>query len=266
MPTVGQIVTSDTWLDAFALAGLLIGSPLEIENIGTEEIRFTYNVASPTLADKVNSKVLYEGQKIVLPFGLSYVWIIGAERDSRVNISKPSTQNNIFQNYQEANTKIGNAFKFSGRKTGVTSGATLALANNLYLGISTGQFPLTIKSRFISATGSTEVVYNAYEDSVYTGGSPVFVGNQGRLSVRAPFFTVVQDPTITSIGNQYLPNFSVLTAVAASSRLGTDSLGDETNLKPNTKHLFRANNIGSGTADVIFLQILCYEGSLDFPL
>ena len=42
MPAVGQIVTSDTWLDAFVVSGLLTGSPLEIENIGTEEIRFIY--------------------------------------------------------------------------------------------------------------------------------------------------------------------------------------------------------------------------------
>ena len=93
MAAYGQEISSNTWIDAFAIANLLSGSPLEIENIGTEEIRFTYNIASPTLNDKVNSKILYEGQRIVLPFGLSYVWIIGAERDSRVNISKPSTQN-----------------------------------------------------------------------------------------------------------------------------------------------------------------------------
>ena len=96
MPAVGQIVTSDTWLDAFVASGLLTGSPLEIENIGTEEIRFIYNVASPTLADKVNSKVIYEGQKVVLPFGLTYVWIIGAEQGSRVNISKPVTVLSLF--------------------------------------------------------------------------------------------------------------------------------------------------------------------------
>ena len=262
MPAVGQIVTSDTWLDAFALAGLLSGSPLEIENIGTEEIRFTYNVATPTLADKVNSKILYEGQRIVLPFGLSYVWIIGAERDSRVNISKPSTQNNIFQNYQEANTKLGHAFKFSVRTT------NLAANSNYDIGVQTGAFPLTIKARIISSSGSTELVYSAFEDSVYTGGTPVTVMNQGRLSVMAPYFSVSQGVTTTTIGTQYLPDFSILSSgVNTQSRLGTETSGDETNLKANTKHVFRLFVPADSTAaTVAFLSILCYEGPLDYPL
>ena len=262
MPAVGQIVTSDTWLDAFALAGLLSGSPLEIENIGTEEIRFTYNVATPTLADKVNSKILYEGQRIVLPFGLSYVWIIGAERDSRVNISKPSTQNNIFQNYQEANTKLGHAFKFSVRTT------NLAANSNYDIGVQTGAFPLTIKARSMAFLGSTELIYSAHEGSTYTGGTVVTPMNQGRLAVRAPLFSVQAGVTTTALGTQYLPNFSTLAAGNnASSRLGTEVVGDESNLKANTKHIFRINcPTGAGTATTVFLNILCYEGPLDYPL
>ena len=262
MPAVGQIVTSDTWLDAFVVSGLLTGSPLEIENIGTEEIRFIYNVASPTLADKVNSKVIYEGQKVVLPFGLTYVWIIGAEKGSRVNISKPSTEQNIFQNYQEANTKLGYSFKFSVRTT------NLAAGNNYDIGVQTGAFPLTIKARSLSFLGATELIYSAYEDSSYTGGTNVFIGNQGRLAVRAPSFNVQQGVTTTALGTQYLPNFSTLAAgTNAASRLGTEIVGDETNLKANTKHIFRINcPTGAGTASTIFLGILCYEGPLDYPL
>ena len=262
MPAVGQIVTSDTWLDAFVVGGLLTGSPLEIENIGTEEIRFIYNVASPTLADKVNSKVIYEGQKVVLPFGLTYVWIIGAEQGSRVNISKPSTQNNIFQGYQEANTKMGHAFKFSIRATNIAAGA------NYDIGVQTGQFPLTIKSRSLSFLGANELIYSAHEGSTYSGGTAVFIGNQGRLSNRSPYFSVSQGVTTTDVGTQYLPNFSTLAAgTNAASRLGTEVVGDETNLKANTKHIFRINcPAGAGTASVVFLNILCYEGPLDFPL
>lgn len=262
MPAVGQIVTSDTWLDAFVVSGLLTGSPLEIENIGTEEIRFIYNVASPTLANKVNSKVIYEGQKVVLPFGLTYVWIIGAEKDSRVNISKPSTEQNIFQNYQEANTKLGYAFKFSVRTT------NLAANTNYDIGIQTGAMPLTIKARSLAFLGATELIYSAHEDSTYSGGTAVFIGNQGRLAVRAPLFTVTQGVTTTALGTQYLPNFSTLAAGSnAASRLGTEIVGDETNLKANTKHIFRINcPTGAGTASIVFLNILCYEGPLDYPL
>ena len=262
MPAVGQIVTSDTWLDAFVVSGLLTGSPLEIENIGTEEIRFIYNVASPTLADKVNSKVIYEGQKVVLPFGLTYVWIIGAEQGSRVNISKPSTQNNIFQNSQQANTELGYSFKFSVRTTNLVAGS------NYDIGVQTGSFPLTIKARSMAFLGATELIYSAHEGSTYTGGTNVFIGNQGRLSIRSPLFSVQQGVTTTALGTQYLPNFSTLAAGSnASSRLGTEIVGDESILKANTKHVFRINcPAGAGTASVVFLNILCYEGPLDFPL
>lgn len=262
MAAYGQEISSTTWVDAFTIANLLSGSPLEIENIGTEEIRFIFGVASPTLSDKINAKIIYEGQKVVLPFGLNYVWIIGAEKGSRVNISKPSTQNNIFQNYQEANTKLGHAFKFSVRTT------NLAAGNNYDIGVQTGAFPLTIKARSLSFLGATELIYSAYEDSSYTGGTNVFIGNQGRLAVRAPSFNVQQGVTTTVLGTQYLPNFSTLAAgTNAASRLGTEIVGDETNLKANTKHIFRINcPTGAGTASTIFLGILCYEGPLDYPL
>lgn len=262
MAAYGQEISSNTWTDAFAIANLLSGSPIEIENIGTEEIRFIYNVATPTLADKVNSKILYEGQRIVLPFGLTYVWIIGAERDSRVNISKPSTQNNIFQNYQEANTKLGHAFKFSVRTTNLVAGS------NYDIGVQTGAFPLTIKARSMAFLGSTELIYSAHEGSTYTGGTVVTPMNQGRLAVRAPLFSVQAGVTTTTLGTQYLPNFSTLAAGNnASSRLGTEVVGDESNLKANTKHIFRINcPTGAGTATTVFLNILCYEGPLDYPL
>ncbi|UNY40353.1 hypothetical protein KLEP7_gp196 [Pseudaeromonas phage vB_PpeM_ KLEP7] len=262
MPAVGQLITAETWVSAFTLAGLLSGSPLEIENIGTEEIRYIYNVASPTLADKVNSKVIYQGQRIVLPFGLNYVWVIGAEKDSRVNISKPSTEQNIFQNYQEANTKLGYSFKFSVRTT------NLAANSNYDIGVQTGSFPLTIKARSMAFLGATELIYSAHEGSTYTGGTVVTPMNQGRLAVRAPLFSVQAGVTTTALGTQYLPNFSTLAAGSnAASRLGTEIIGDETNLKANTKHVFRINcPTGAGTATTVFLNILCYEGPLDYPL
>ena len=49
-------------------------------------------------------------------------------------------------------------------------------------------------------------------------------------------------------------------------RLGTEVVGSETNLKPNTKHIFEAYNQGAGAAAPLFIQIECYEGKLDLPL
>lgn len=40
MAAIGDIITADTWVSAFTIANLLSGSPLEIENIGQEELRY----------------------------------------------------------------------------------------------------------------------------------------------------------------------------------------------------------------------------------
>lgn len=84
----------------------------------------------------------------------------------------------------------------------------------------------------------------------------------------SPYFSVSQGVTTTAIGTQYLPNFSILSSgVNTQSRLGTETSGDETNLKANTKHIFRLSVPADSTAaTVAFLSILCYEGPLDYPL
>lgn len=262
MSAVGQFITADTWVSAFTLAGLLSGSPIEIENIGREELRYIVNVASPILSDKVNAKILSVKEKVILPFGLNYIWLIGDFDGTRVNVSKPTTENNIHQSYQEANTKTGNSFKFSIRTTNLA-------ANSSYdIGVQTGNMPLTIKARSLAFTGATEIIYSAHENSVYTGGTPVVTMNQGRHAVRNSLFSVQAGVTTTSLGTQYLPSFSSLAAgTNAASRLGTEIVGDESNLLPNTKHIFRINcPTGAGTAAVVFLNILCYEGPLDYPV
>jgi hypothetical protein len=244
------------------LAGLLNGSPIEIENIGGEELRYVVNVASPTLADKTNAKIINSKEKVVIPFGLTYVWLIGDYSGTRVVVSKHVTQNNINQSYQEANTKIGNSFKFSVRTP------ALAAGSNYDIGVQTGAYPLTIKARSMSFLGASELIYSAHEGSVYTGGTSVPTMNQGRHAARASLFTVSGGVTTTSLGTQYLPNFSTMAAGSnAASRLGTETVGDESNLLPNTKHVFRiANPAGGSTATVVTLNILCYEGPLDYPI
>ena len=262
MAATGEIITADTWVSAFTLANLLSGSPLEIENIGQEELRYVVNIASPTLSDKVNAKIISVKEKVVLPFGLNYVWVIGDYGVTRVNVGKPTTEHNIFQSYQEANTKVGNSFKFSICTT------NLAANTNYDLGVQTGSMPVTVTARILNFSGATELIYSAYEDSVYTGGTAVSTMNQGRHVARSSLFSVSAGVTTTTLGTQYLPFFSTLAAGAnTASRLGTEVVGDETDLKPNTKHIFRINcPAGAGTATVVFLNILCYEGPLDYPV
>ena len=84
----------------------------------------------------------------------------------------------------------------------------------------------------------------------------------------SPYFSVSQGVTTSTIGTQYLPDFSILSSdVNTQPRLGTEVVGDESNLKANTKHVFRLFVPADSTAaTVAFLSILCYEGPLDYPL
>lgn len=65
MAAIGKIITADTWVSAFTLANLLSGSPLEIENIGQEELRYIVNVAEPALNDKTSAKIISVKEKVV---------------------------------------------------------------------------------------------------------------------------------------------------------------------------------------------------------
>lgn len=249
------------WVDAFAISGILSGSPIEIQNIGNSPIRYSIS-ASPTpplLSDENSYNILRIHEKLDLPYGLDYVWLIGSNNGSIASINKSVTATSITQSYLESNTKLGNAFKFSARKINVAAGAQLDF------GIETGAYPVIVKARYLNQLGSTEVTYSAFEDSVYTGGTAVQTRNQSRITPRASLFSVVLDPTVTNIGTQYLPDFSILASgTNASSRLGTDAVGDETNLKPNTKHIFRARVV-TNPATVLYLGLLVYEGPLDYP-
>ena len=84
----------------------------------------------------------------------------------------------------------------------------------------------------------------------------------------SPYFSISQGVTTSTIGTQYLPDFSILSSdVNTQSRLGTEVVGDESNLKANTKHVFRLFVPADSTAaTVAFLSILCYEDPLDYPL
>ena len=263
MATTKGFPVGAQWVNAFTASGLSVGTPVRIQNLTGGVMHYYIGATAPAGEDATLYPALDGYSLVDLPFSNSSasntIWLIQQGGQGVACVTQSSAP--IYQTYDSANAKAGNLFKFSARV------ASVAAAGTMRFGVQTGALPLTIKARYMAYLGSNEVIYRAYDGSVYTGGTVVTPLNQGRLATRLPGFSVVLNPTVTAIGTQYLPDFSTMAAGAPSaSRLGTEVVGSETNLKPNTKHIFEAYNQGVGAAAPLFLQIECYEGPLDLPL
>ena len=195
MATTKGFPVGAQWVNAFTASGLSVGTPVRIQNLTGGVMHYCIGATAPNGEDAALYPALDGYSLVDLPFSNSgaanTIWLI--QQGGQGVASVTPTAAPIYQTFDSANAKTGNLFKFSAYAATVTAGTPFRL------GVQTGALPLTIKARFLSFIGSTEVIYRAYEDSVYTGGTPVTTYNQGRLAFRAAGFTVVQAPTVTTL-------------------------------------------------------------------
>lgn len=170
-----------------------------------------------------------------------------------------------FQNYTEINIKTGRQRVASAILT-VNAGATV------HIGVTTGNDPVVIKSRLLNQSGSTRVDYYARSDLSFTGavsGNIIPIRNPNNITkvpIGFQMWHSVTPGAPTSATEQYLDPFPIFAAGNnEQSRIGSDTLGLEYVLKPNTSHVFSIANTGTGNATVHWWQTL-YEGPLDLPL
>lgn len=165
----------------------------------------------------------------------------------------------IFQNYTEANVKNGLQYFLRQLFTGVAVGATVTVK------FQTGAKPVIIKSQEVSFSGSSRVDYQAIEGGTYTGGAVVAIRNENLI---APVPTTVSvTHTGTASGGTPFRDKTIFGSGATTgggSRIGTDVLGRENVLKPNTLYQVKMSNISGSTAD-IQLELSWYEGTPDLP-
>ena len=169
-----------------------------------------------------------------------------------------------FQNYTEINIKTGRQRVASAILT-VNAGATV------HIGVTTGDDPVVIKSRLLSQIGSTRVEYYARSDLAFTGavsGNIIPIRNPNNITkvpVGVQMWHSVTPGAPTGATEQYLEPFPIFAAGnSQQSRIGSDTLGLEYVLNPNTSHVFSISNPGTGNATVHWWQTL-YEGPLDLP-
>ena len=171
----------------------------------------------------------------------------------------------VFQNYTEVNIKTGRQRVASAILT-INAGATA------HIGVTTGDDPVVIKSRLISQAGSTRVEYYARSDLTFTGavsGNIINIRNPNNITkvpIGVQMWHSVTPGAPTAATVQYLDPFPIFAAGNnEQSRIGSDTLGLEYVLKPNTSHVFSIANTGTGNATAHWWQTL-YEGPLDLPL
>lgn len=166
----------------------------------------------------------------------------------------------VFQNYTEANVKNGLQYFLRHLFTNVAVGATVTVK------FQTGAKPVIIKSREVSFSGSSRVDYQALEGGTYTGGTAVSIRNENLVSPVPTTVSVTHSGTIGAAGTVFRDKtiFGSGSTSGGGSRIGTDVLGRETILKPNTLYYVRLTNVSGSTAEIQF-ELSWYEGTPDLP-
>lgn len=165
-----------------------------------------------------------------------------------------------FQNYTEVNVKTG--------AQRVASVLTVNAGAQNYIGFRTGALPVIIKSRLINQTGSTRIDYSAQADRGFTGGTVIPICNPNNITqqpILMQAWHTVTPAAATEATVTYLQPFPILSAgVNVASRIGSDTLGLEYVLAPNTDHVFTIDNVGTGNATVHW-WLTYFEGEPDLP-
>lgn len=171
------------------------------------------------------------------------------------------TQAVIVQSYTEANVKNGLQYYMR------LHAASVAVAGVLNLRFQTGAKPVIIKAREVSFNATNIVEYVAQEGGTYTGGSAVSVENENRVNPVPSTVLLSTGGTIggTPVVFRRKRIYSAGSTTGGSSKVGTDVLGRETVLKPNTLYTVTLTNVAGATAE-IQLELSWFEGTPDLPI
>lgn len=117
--------------------------------------------------------------------------------------------------------------------------SALATATDSIVGIETGSNPVDLDEASVIGevlAGSVQFL----SGSSYTGGDSVQLFSGNDVTVIAPTFNVVSNPTVTVDGSLFSPSLSVVgfASTITESKLSGRSL----RLKPNTKYILKLSN------------------------
>ena len=161
------------------------------------------------------------------------------------------------QGFVEANIKRGRQHFIIHEFANVTVGTSRQF------GFTTGPSGALIKWREVTFTGSTRILYNVYEGATFTGGTPIPIRNENRVSPKTPSMQVVHTPTVSVLGSPYRPLaiYGTGADTGNANRAGTAVVGRDVFLKPSTQYVVDILN-SAGVAGYIQFEVGWYEGAL----
>ena len=158
-----------------------------------------------------------------------------------------STRNDLLTNSLAATGGIGATYSGGTFLVGVNK--SLSTGTGFELIISTNGDQIVMDSPVVNSN-SGDLTFDLFEDTVFTGGTPVTAYNSDRNSDFTAVVTgLVVDATISDIGTQVLPTV-INVGDNATGKATTFSLGYPIIFKPNTNYALQVTHNDGQTRQV----------------
>ena len=163
------------------------------------------------------------------------------------------------QSYLEVNAKTGRSFELSSFFEGTQKNQP---EQAVFL---TGNLPVILKDRSFGYTGSA-IKADIYTGVTYTGGIAIEIQNANDINPVATTVTVLQDVTITNLGNKFAATAYLLGGESGQNKgLASQTVATEYILKPNTAYIFQVESMDNQSQDIA-VRNSWFEGEPDLPL
>lgn len=256
MKTV-SLPTSSQFYSLNVLTGYSVSLDLVVTNASSSPI-FLVQSATQPLSLAPDTYPLLPGKSIMLASGKVALWALGdkgpivvQDTNSLICPSEMMSPRILVglealtvQTFGEANCKNGTQFELTTYDPAFAAGA-----NRDFI-ITTGAKPVLVKNRKFTFTGS-EVTTTVYKNPTYTGGTIIPYYNLSDINPKVGLATVIGTPTVTNVGTQFSPTFTILGEVPQGGQSVSRSeaeqgiSGLERVLAPNSSYLYRTVNTGS---------------------
>lgn len=255
MKTV-SLPTSSQFYSLNTLSGHGVVLNLVVTNASSTPVFLIQSLAQPI--SLLDSFPLLPGKSVMLASGDVQLWAMGdkgpvvvQETNSLICPSEMLSPRILvglealtMQTFGEANCKNGTQFELTTYDPAFAPGA-----NRDFI-ITTGAKPVLVKNRKFSFTGS-ELTTTVYKNPTYTGGTITPYYNFSDINPKVGLLTIKGAPTVTDVGIQISPTFTILGEVPqggqAVSRSDAEQgvAGLERVLAPNSSYLYRTVNTGT---------------------
>ncbi len=251
LPTNSQFYSLNT------LTGYSVSLDLVVTNASSSPVFLVQSATQPIFLAP-DTYPLLPGKSIMLASGKVALWALGdkgpvvvQDTNSLICPSEMMSPRIMIglealtvQTFGEANCKNGTQFELTTYDPAFTAAGIRDFI------ITTGAKPVLVKNRKFSFTGS-ELTTTIYKNPTYTGGTVLPYYNLSDINPMVGLSTIKGLPTVTNVGTQFSPTFTILGEVPQGGQAVSKSdaeqgvPGLERVLAPNSSYLYRTVNTGT---------------------